>query len=255
MLAAIHHLNLAQGLAVQALRAQHTGLRVGTVISLQPVRPSSQNADDFGAAERFDAMWNGACLDPLIKGAYPPSVEPDFTSLIADGDFATTQQPIDYLGVNYYSPMYIMHAPQSLFGAWFGPAPAATRFTAMGWPVDAGSLTEELIRLRDRYGNPELYVTENGACYDDQLPASGVVLDNDRIAYLRDHLAAVRHALAAGVKLRGYFVWSLLDNFEWAEGYSRRFGVIYVDFKTLKRTPKASYHWFADFIKSYQGRN
>jgi beta-glucosidase len=255
MLAAIHHLNLAQGLAVQALRAQHTGLSVGTVISLQPVRPSSENAGDFRAAERFDAMWNGACLDPLIKGAYPPSVEPDFTSLIADGDFATTQQPIDYLGVNYYSPMYIMHAPQSLFGAWFGPAPANTRFTAMGWPVDAGGLTEELIRLRDRYGNLGLYVTENGACYDDQLPASGVVLDNDRIAYLRDHLAAMRHALAAGVKLRGYFVWSLLDNFEWAEGYSRRFGVIYVDFKTLKRTPKASYHWFADFIKNYQGRN
>ncbi len=180
MLAAIHNLNLAQGHAVQALRAQHADLRVGTVISLQPVRPSSENADDRRAAERFDAMWNGACLDPLTKGIYPPSVASDFAPLVAEGDFTTTQQPIDYLGVNYYSPMYIMDAPRSLFGAWFGAVPTSTRFTAMGWPVDAGGLTEELIRLRDRYGNPELYVTENGACYDDELSASGVVLDDER---------------------------------------------------------------------------
>jgi beta-glucosidase len=161
------------------------------------------------------------------------------------------QQPIDYLGVNYYAPMYIMDAPQSLFGAWFGPAPPDTRFTAMGWPIDPGGLTEELIRLRDGYGNPELYITENGACYDDHVSASGVVMDDDRAAYLRDHLAAMRQSLDAGVKLRGYFVWSLLDNFEWAEGYNRRFGLVYVDFKTLKRTPKASYHWFAEFIKNH----
>jgi beta-glucosidase len=151
--------------------------------------------------------------------------------------------------------MYIMHSPQNVLGAWFGAAPTGTRFTAMGWPVDAGSLTEELIKLRDHYGNPELYVTENGACYDDQLLPSSVVPDNDRIAYLREHLAALRQALAAGVKLRGYFVWSLLDNFEWAEGYGRRFGVTYVDFKTLRRTPKASYHWLAEFIKKRTRRN
>jgi len=114
--------------------------------------------------------------------------------------------------------MYIEYAPQSLIGAWFGPAPKGTRFTTMGWPVDAGGLTDELIRLRDRYGNPEVYVTENGACYDDQLLATGSILDNDRVAYLRDHLAATSHALAAGVNVRGYFVWSLLDNFEWVEG-------------------------------------
>jgi beta-glucosidase len=127
--------------------------------------------------------------------------------------------------------------------------PAGTRFTAMGWPIDASGLTEQLIRLRDRYGNIELYITENGACYDDTLAAGGAIQDDDRIAYLRDHLAAVHDALVAGVKLRGYFVWSLLDNFEWAEGYNRRFGVIYVDYATLNRTPKASYHWLAEFIK------
>jgi beta-glucosidase len=254
-LAATHHLNLAHGRAVQALRAERTDLHLGTVISLQPVRPSSDSAEDRWAVERFDAMWNGACLNPLMKGVYPGPVAAEFAPLVADGDFATMRQPIDYLGVNYYSPMYVMQVPQSLFGAWFGAPPAGTRFTAMGWPIDASGLTEELIRLRDRYGNVELYVTENGACYDDLLAADGTVQDDDRIAYLRDHLAAARRALAAGIKLRGYFVWSLLDNFEWAEGYSRRFGVIYVDFKTLKRTPKASYQWLAEFIKNYTRRN
>ena len=255
MLAAIHHQNLAQGRALQALRAERSNFKLGTIISLQPVRSSSDREEDRRAADRFDAMWNGACLDPLLHGSYPMLVSSDFASLIAEGDLVAMQQPIDYLGVNYYSPMYIEYAPQSLIGAWFGPAPKGTRFTTMGWPVDARGLTDELIRLRDRYGNPEVYVTENGACYDDQLLATGSILDNDRVAYLRDHLAATSHALAAGVNVRGYFVWSLLDNFEWAEGYSRRFGVVYVDFKTLRRTPKSSYHWLAEFMKNQARKN
>lgn len=255
MLAAIHNLNLAQGRAIEALRAERAGLRLGTIISLQPARPSSDKPHDRHAAERFDAMWNGACLDPLMKGAYPDAVAADFAPLVRAGDFAAMRQPIDYLGVNYYSPMYVVAAPQSLFGAWFGDAPAGTRFTAIGWPIDAAALTEQLIRLRDRYDNPELYVTENGACYNDVLAAGGAIRDDDRIAYLHDHLVAASRALAAGVKLRGYFVWSLLDNFEWAEGYSRRFGVVYVDFKTLERTPKASYRWLANFMGSQARKN
>jgi len=254
MLAASHHQNLAQARALQALRAERTDFRLGTVISLQPARPSSDREEDRRAAERFDAMWNGACLDPLLKGSYPAPVAADFAPLIAAGDLATMQQPIDYLGVNYYAPMYVADAPQSLFGAWFGAVPEGIPRTAIGWPIDAGGLTEMLIRLRDRYGNPNLYVTENGACYDDALAGDGIVHDDDRVAYLRDHLAAARHALAAGVKLRGYFVWSLLDNFEWAEGYSRRFGITYVDFKTLKRTPKESYQWLAEFIRAQSRR-
>jgi beta-glucosidase len=249
MLAAIHHQNLAQARALQALRAERSDLRLGTVMSLQPVRPSSDREEDRHAAERFDAMWNGACLDPLMKGAYPAPVEADFVPLIKSDDLAAMHQPIDFLGVNYYAPMYVAAAPQSLFGAWFGAVPAGTPFTAIGWPIDPAGLTEELIRLRDRYGDPEMYVTENGACYDDPLAADGIVHDEDRIAYLRDHLAAAQRALAAGVKLRGYFVWSLLDNFEWAEGYSRRFGVVHVDFKTLQRTPKASSLYLAQLMR------
>jgi len=154
-------------------------------------------------------------------------------------------QPVDYIGLNYYAPMWIADAPQSLFGAWFGAVPQGTPLTAMGWPVDAGGLTEALIDLRNRYGDQPIYVTENGACYDEMITVDGAVQDEQRVAYLRDHIAAARQALAAGVKLRGYFVWSLLDNFEWREGYSRRFGVVHVDFTTLKRTPKSSFAYLA----------
>jgi beta-glucosidase len=254
-LAAMHHLNLAHGRAVQVLRAECSDFCLGTIISLQPTQPSSNSAEDRGAAERFDAMWNDACVDPLMTGAYPDSVAADFAPLISADDFTTMRQPIDYLGVNYYSPTYVVHAPESLFGAWFGSAPTGTRFTSMGWPIDAGGLTKELIRLRDRYENLELYVTENGACFDDRLAADGTIQDDDRIAFLRDHINAARNAIAAGVNLRGYFVWSLLDNFEWAEGYSRRFGLVYVDYKTLKRKPKASYHWLAEFIRMHTSKD
>ncbi|MGH6670953.1 MAG: GH1 family beta-glucosidase [Xanthobacteraceae bacterium] len=248
VLAAIHHQNLAHGRAVAALRAERADLRIGTVISLQPVRPSSERDEDRRAATRFDAMWNGACLDPLLKGNYPSAIAAEFAPLIADGDLDAIRVPIDFLGVNYYSPMYIADAPRSLFGAWFGALPAGTRLTAMGWPIDPGGLTEELIQLRDRHGDLDLYVTENGACFDDIVSADGSVHDDARVAFLRDHLAAARRAIAAGVKLRGYFVWSLLDNFEWAEGYGRRFGVVRVDFATQKRTPKSSFSYLSEVI-------
>jgi beta-glucosidase len=249
MRVAIHHQNLAQGRALQALRAERTGLRLGTVANISPVRPSSDRETDRRATMRFEAFWNGTTLDPLFKGSYPAAVAAEFAPLIVAGDLQIIRQPVDYIGINYYAPAYVADAPQSLFGAWFGAVPAGTRFTAIGWPIDPGGLTETLIRLRDDFGNPDVYVTENGACYDDPLAADGTVHDQDRVEYLRDHIAAARDALAAGVKLRGYFAWSLLDNFEWGEGYSRRFGVVHVDFASLKRTPKASFAFLADTIR------
>jgi beta-glucosidase len=254
MLTAMHNQNLAHGRAVQALRSERGDLRIGTAMSLQRALPSSTRDEDRSATERFDAMWNGACLDPLLLGAYPAAVAADFAPLLTDGDLATIRQPIDFVGLNYYGPMYVAAVPGSLFGAWFGAVPAGKPLTAIGWPVDAGAFTEELIRVSDRYGGPDIYVTENGACYDDTVAADGAIHDDDRIAYLRDHIAAAQRALAAGVKLRGYFVWSLLDNFEWAEGYRRRFGVIRVDYATLQRTPKASYRWLADLIGAQSRR-
>jgi beta-glucosidase len=135
MLAAIHHQNLAHGQAVQAMRAEHSGLRLGTVVNLQPVRPASERPEDHRAAERFDAFWNGACLDPLLTGAYPRLIADQFAPLIAAGDLEAMHQPVEFLGVNYYAPMYVGHAPESLFGAWWGAVPEGTRFTAMGWPI------------------------------------------------------------------------------------------------------------------------
>jgi beta-glucosidase len=249
MLAAVHHQNLAHGRALQALRAERFDLRLGTVVNQHPARPASEREEDRRAAERFGALYNGACLDPLLKGTYPEPVAAEFASLIRDGDPAAIRQPMDFLGVNYYAPMYIANAPESVFGAWYGAAPAGTRFTAIGWPIDAGGLSEMLIGLRERYGDLNLYVTENGACCDDPVAADGIVHDEDRVAYLSAHLAAARRAIEAGVKLRGYFVWSLLDNFEWAEGYSRRFGVVHIDYSTLKRTPKWSYAYLAKIMR------
>src|ERR1700722_1183236 len=248
-LAASHHQNLAQGRAIQALRAERADLRLGTVTNISPVRPSSDRKEDHRAAERFDAFWNGAFLDPLFKGSYPAAVAAEMAPLIVGDDLKAIQQPIDFFGLNYYAPAWVADAPQSLFGAWFGAVPAGMRFTAIGWPIDAGGLNDVLNRFRDQYGNPEIYVTENGACYDDKMAGNGTVQDDDRTAYLRDHIAAARRALADGVKLKGYFAWSLLDNFEWSEGYSRRFGIIHVDFASQKRTPKASFGFLSDTIK------
>jgi beta-glucosidase len=249
MLAAIHHQNLAQGRALQALRAERNDLRLGTIMSLQPAKASSEQEEDRRAAARFDAFWNGAFLEPLLKGQYPPLIAEEFAALVADGDADIMRQPMDFLGVNYYSRMHIAHAPDSLLGAWWASVPPGTPLTAMGWPITPDGLYDELTDLHARTGGLELYVTENGACFDDHVEADGTVPDDQRVTFLRDHVAAARRALAAGVNLRGYFVWSLLDNFEWSEGYSRRFGIIHVDFKTLKRTPKASFAFLADTIR------
>ena len=140
LLAAIHHQNLAQGRALQALRAERGDFRLGTVISLQPTRPSPGHEADKTAVARFDAFWNGAFLDPLFKGDYPAAIAEEMAPLVADGDLEAIKQPVDFLGVNYYAPAYVADAPQSLFGAWFGAVPSGTRFTAMGWPIDAGGL-------------------------------------------------------------------------------------------------------------------
>jgi len=240
--AAQHHQNLAQGTAISSLRAERGDLFLGTVLSLQPVHPATEQAIDQAAAIRFDAVWNRANLDPLFHGRYPATLAPEIERLIAPNDLAMIAQKIDFLGVNYYGRAHVVDDPGSvLAGAAFGPLPQGTPTTAMGWPVEPDGLVETLLDLNDNYGNPPIYITENGACYDDPPVADGRIDDTPRADFIRAHLAAARQAIGRGVALRGYFVWSLLDNFEWAEGYRRRFGVIHVDFATQKRTPKLSF--------------
>lgn len=249
VLAALHHQNLAQGQALRVLRAAGSRFRLGTVLSLQPVVPVSGSDADRAAATRWDALWNRVSLDGVMRGQVPDVLADDLKAWVKPGDLETIRFPLDRLGLNYYSPLAIQYQPGRLYDAGFGPS-ANPRTTAMGWPVDPQGLGRVLAELRDLYGNPEVLITENGAAYDDRPDAAGWVDDADRITYLHDHLLVVAKAIAAGCKVRGYLAWSLLDNWEWQSGYARRFGLVYVDYGSQKRTPKASFAWYQALIRS-----
>jgi beta-glucosidase len=253
-LAAVHHLLLGHGLAVPALRAGGAE-QVGITLNLYPVHPAGDDPAVADAARRIDGLQNRIFLDPLFRGGYPDDVRTDLAGITdfgfeRDGDEATIATALDLLGVNYYTPHVVgtspfpgaavagLHAPQ-------GPA------TAMGWGVHPPGLTEVLTRLHREYPGVPLYVTENGAAYDDEVSPDGAVHDPDRTSYVAGHLDACAAAIDAGVPLRGYFVWSLLDNFEWAHGYSKRFGVVHVDYATQERRVKDSGRWYADFIRRH----
>ncbi len=248
---AIHHQNLAQGTALKALRAAGggKGWQLGTVLSLQPVWPVGGLDANYPASLMWDALWNRACLDPLLKGSYPELLAKDFAPLVKAGDLETIRQPIDFLGLNYYSRMHQQPDPGGLFGTAYGSPPEGTRRTGMEWPIEPDGLAEILSELQEEYDNPPVYVMENGADYPDTVGPQGKVEDGDRIAFIRDHLLSARKAIDEGANLKGWFVWTLLDNFEWAEGYRRHFGLVQVDRQTMKRTPKASYYWYADVIR------
>lgn len=251
MFAAVHHQNLAQGRALATLRdLGGRRFKLGTVLSLQPVRPSDNTDADRRAAEKWDALWNRSFLDPLFHGRYPELTEPYLAPLTQPDDLKEIRQPVDYLGVNYYSPMYQRADPGGLVGTNWGALPPGTKTTAMDWVIDPGALYELLLDLRSKYGDPTIYITENGACFLDRPEPGGRIDDEQRIAFLRNHILMCRKAISAGVDLRGYFAWSILDNFEWAWGYTRPFGLVAVDRATLKRTPKASYAWFSGVARA-----
>jgi beta-glucosidase len=245
MFAAMHHQNLAQGRALAALRQLGSSrFQLGTVLSLQPVWPAEGLVANKPAAEMWDAVWNRAYLDPLFHGRYPDRLLGDLAPLVQGDDLAAIHQPVDFLGINYYSRMHQKADPNGLVGSNWGALPPGTKTTGMGWAIEPDGLFEMLAELRDHYGNPAVYVTENGASFPDRVGPSGRVEDSERIAFLRDHIAACHRAIASKVDLRGYFAWTILDNFEWAYGYTEHFGLVQVDRATLRRTPKASYDWF-----------
>ncbi|MFE1587666.1 GH1 family beta-glucosidase [Streptomyces sp. NPDC058737] len=253
-LPAAHHQLLAHGLAVRALRAAGA-TDVGIANSHGPTWPASDDPADREAAEFYDLLLNRMFADPLLTGRYPEGVDglmPGSPGEVA-ADLEIIAEPLDWYGVNYYAPTRV-GAPRGAeieFGGVTLPAelPFSVReikgrpLTDFGWPVVPEGLTELLTGFRERYGDrlPPVVITENGCSYEG-------LDDRDRIAYLDGHVRALHRAIEAGVDVRGYFVWSLLDNFEWAEGYARRFGLVHVDFSTLERTPKASYGWFRDLL-------
>ncbi|HWB49836.1 MAG TPA: GH1 family beta-glucosidase [Stellaceae bacterium] len=251
MAAAGHHQNLAQGRGLAALRAAGgSRFTLGTVMSLQPVRAAQNLPADKAAAETWDAAWNRAYLDPLFHGSYPAAYLPLVEKLIRPGDIEQIRQPVDFLGVNYYAPMYQRSDPNGLLGTNWGALPAGMQTTGMTWGIDPSGLTDILGELRDHYGNPRVYVTENGAFFAEPADAGGHIDDRRRISYLRDHIATAHRAIAAGVNLHGYFIWTLVDNWEWAHGFSATFGLARLDRSTLARVPKASFDWFAGITRS-----
>jgi beta-glucosidase len=250
--AAAHHLLLSHGWAVQAIRRASPDANVGISLNLAHAYPASDSPEDEAAAWRVDGGGNRWFLDPIFRGAYPADllernalVEP----LIEDGDLEAMATPIDFLGVNNYFRFVVGAGAE---GPRLLRDPEALH-TDMGWEVYPDGLHALLTRVADEYAPPAIYVTENGAAFGDVRGHDGRVHDPERTEYVRSHVDAVARAVADGVPVKGYFVWSLLDNFEWAHGYSKRFGIVYVDYPTLERVPKDSFYWYRDFITSRRG--
>jgi beta-glucosidase len=269
--AAAHHLLLGHGLGVDVLRSRVAHGRtngdtsgseapeIGITLNPYPVLPATASEADHDAARRIDGIANRLWYDSILRGHYPRDVLDDLLSVsdlthIHDGDLAVISRPIDAMGVNYYRCYHVRHEPGASASpsAWPGSTDVAfidpDSNTSNGWAVEPGGLYDAVIRLVTDYDPPPLYVHESGAAYRDEPDAAGVVNDTDRIAYHAAHLEASSDAIAAGADLRGYFVWSLFDNFEWAEGYTQRFGIVHIDFATQRRTPKASAHWYAKVV-------
>jgi len=261
-LAATHHLLLGHGLAADVLRSgRHAAPQVGITLSLNVAAPLTDEEADVAAARRVDGDSNRYYLDAVLRGSYPEDMVEwfgrDSYDFVRDGDLARMAVPLDFLGVNYYMRLHVRAAARGTDRALLpsldieSVVPDDLPHTAMGWPVEPDGLRQLLVRLRDDYPMlPPVHITENGAAYDDVVAADGTVQDTERIAYLDGHLRALHQAIEQGVDVRGYFVWSLLDNFEWAEGYAKRFGVIYVDYETQQRIPKASARWYADLART-----
>jgi beta-glucosidase len=245
---ALHHLLLAHGLAVQALRAANTGGRIGPALNLAPTYPADDSKEAADAARWYDGFENRLYLDPVLRGEYPKDMldwiaeRSPMADRIHDGDLATIATRNDHLGVQYYNPIVADAARQRVY--------RYPRSEATWQEIFPEGLYDILVRVKRDYGDLPLLITENGIPTPDALGSGGVVDDPGRIAFLRDHFTAAHKAIQEGVDLRGYYVWSLMDNFEWAEGFGQRWGLVYVDYDTQRRIPKSSARWYRDVIRA-----
>jgi len=246
-----HHLLVSHGLALPVIRANAPAAKAGITLSLHPIEPSSASQADLAAARRHDGLRNRWFLDPLYGRGYPADV---LALLGADaptlhhGDLSIIARATDFLGVNYYFPEVVADAPGAGAMAARVVEREGVERTAFGWEVSPQGIVTLLERVHREWAAAPIYLTENGSTFDDVVEADGSVHDEQRRSYLERHLAAALEARRRGVPLEGYFAWSLLDNFEWAEGYVRRFGLTYVDYATQRRTLKASGRWYARFL-------
>ncbi|MGW5329201.1 GH1 family beta-glucosidase [Streptomyces sp. NPDC004014] len=253
---ASYHLLLGHGLATQAVRAAVPGAQIGIVNNLSTVFPATDRPEDLAAARRHDGHVNRWWLDPVHGRGFPADMLETYGVELPEqpGDMETIAAPLDWLGLNYYFPAYVADDPD-------GPAPRVRSVrrdgvprTGMDWEIDAGGIETLLLRLTEEYGARKIYVTENGSAYPDVVRPDGTVDDPERQEYLERHLAACASAARKGAPLAGYFAWSLLDNFEWAYGYDKRFGLVHVDYRTQVRTIKGSGHRYADIVRVHRGQ-
>jgi beta-glucosidase len=253
---ASHHALLAHGVVVREFREAGRAGRIGITLDLTVANPASDSEEDVAAAARLDGHHNRWFLDAVLRGSYPDDMlelyerEAGGLDAIHDGDLDTIAQPLDFLGVNFYRPNLVAADDSEVLA--LREVDQNREQTAMGWPIVPEALTELLLRLKRDYGELPLVITENGAAFEDLLDGD-VVDDERRVDYLRGHVAAVERAREQGVDVRGYFIWSLLDNFEWEWGYAQRFGIVYVDYPTQRRIPKRSALWYRDLILSRNG--
>jgi beta-glucosidase len=244
---AIHHVNLGHGAAVDAVRERVPGSSIGAIHNYQACLPSTPA--DTQAAEICDAYWNRAFPDPQCHGSYPLLMQAAIEPHMQAGDLARIHRPVDWFGLNHYGPKFVKADPGSRLGFGFGENPPGLPLTPIGWSIDPDSFRDTLLTVAKNYELP-IYVLENGLGGFDKPDETGAIVDNNRVDYLRGYIGALNAAASAGADIRGYFIWSLLDNFEWDSGYGVRFGLTYVDYPTQKRTPKLSFHWYHDLIKA-----
>jgi beta-glucosidase len=242
---------LSHGLVVPIIRANVSDAKVGIALSLHPLKAASESAEDRAAMIRHDGLRNRWFLDPLYGRGYPENILQlcgADAPVVQAGDLQAIASPTDFLGVNYYFPETVANAPGANAISTRVIAPENVERTAFGWEVSPEGLGTLLKRVTNDYAPAQIYITENGSTYDDVVTADGRIDDVLRSRYLARHLNSVKDELGHGIPIKGYFAWSLLDNFEWAEGYVRRFGLIHVDFLTQRRTLKESAKWFRSFL-------
>jgi beta-glucosidase len=238
----VHHQNLVMGNTYRALKAQHPDFYIGSAYTPVPARAEDPN--DAHLCKTWENAWIWNYSDPLFKGIYPLESQEAIAPFIKTGDMQVIQGAFDYVGLQYYSPLYFKKDPHCAIGLSFGDAPADCEKNDLGWPIDPQAFTDMLLKLRAEYGDHDWIITENGISLNDTRDHDAVS-DPRRIDYLSRHIDAVKNAMQQGVTIKGYFAWSLLDNMEWASGYGPRFGLVYIDYKdNLKRIPKDSYYWF-----------
>jgi beta-glucosidase len=253
-LTAAHHLLLAHGRAVQALRAERAEASVGIVLDVKPYTAAAPGPEHEAAVKRADGVFNRWFLDPIFRGRYPDDIAADYAGYLPplhDGDFALMAQPIDHLGINYYTRGQVLHAPEARYPQAAEQRVPGTHYSTMEWEDWPEGLHAMLTRLHRDYAPKAIYVAENGAAEPDVMSADGRCRDPARVNYLAGHLSACAHALAEGVPLDAYLAWSFMDNFEWGRGYTQRFGLVHVDYETQRRTPKDSALAYRDFIAEY----